>query len=68
MDYICAKFRQILTILLVVAYYGALHASLQDLVINVHITVNTVISKLSNLFSSHFIPMLFLIRTNMSIM
>ena len=31
MDYIYAKFHQILTTLLVLdAYYGALHASLQD--------------------------------------
>ena len=30
MDYVYAKFVQILTTLLVDAYYGALHASLQD--------------------------------------
>ena len=29
MEYVYAKFHQILTILLVDAYYGALHASLQ---------------------------------------
>ena len=33
MDYIYAKFHQILTTLLVDAYYGALHASLQDWVL-----------------------------------
>ena len=33
MDYIYAKFHQILTNLLVDAYYGALHASLQDWVL-----------------------------------
>ena len=30
MGYICAKFHQNLTTLLVEAYYGALHGSLQD--------------------------------------
>ena len=33
MDYIYAKFHQILTTLLVDAYYGALHASRQDWVL-----------------------------------
>ena len=33
MDYIYAKFHQILTTLLMDAYYGALHASLQDWVL-----------------------------------
>ena len=34
MDYIYAKFHQILTILHVDAYYGALHDSLRDWVLN----------------------------------
>ena len=35
MGYICAKFHQIPTTLLVDAYYGTLHVSLQDWVLKV---------------------------------
>ena len=38
MGYICAKFHQIPTTLLVDAYYGALHVSLQDWMLKCRIT------------------------------
>ena len=53
MDYIYAKFHQILTALLVDAYYGALHASLQDWVLKYHTHIHNLSRKKHPIFSEH---------------
>ena len=45
MDYIYAKFHQNLTTLLVEAYYGELHASLQDWVLSINLLQKRLFSE-----------------------